>query len=675
METLKICLKPFHISSSLVLFLVFLALQTPTGGAQGLWRSVGPDGGDARSFASVPGHPEHLYLGTANSTLYETVNGGQSWKRLARLDPADDLVVAHIVIDSANSSHIFIAGWRFDKPEGGLYISRDAGRTWKEASGLRNQSVFALVQAPSDPKIFIAGTLEGVFRSEDSGATWELISPPGSREIHEVESLAVHPLNPEIIYAGTWHLPWKTTDGGKTWENIKEGVIDDSDVFSIIIDPVRPSIVYASACSGIYKSETAGRPFHKIQGIPATARRTRKLMQDPVHRDTVYAGTTEGLYKTTDAGRSFQRMTGPDVIVNDVWVDPDNPSRVLLATDRSGVLASDDAAVTFTASNRGFSARKVEALLVDSRDPAKIYAGVVNDKTYGGAFVSTDGGAEWKQIADGLGGRDVFALAEAQDGTILAGTNNGIFALDPSTNAWTPRDAIVTSVSQTVTKVVRGKRVSAVKTSEDKRELSSRIYALDLSTDVWVAAAEGGIFTSRDQGATWQGGPAAGSGDYRAVAAHGATMAAAQPSALVISTDAGETWMPVNVPLAITRIYRVVFSADGTLWLGASQGVYFSHDKGRNWMWLKRLPLVDVSGLAYDARQDRILASSRGSEFVYSIDAKSLAWTWQKTSFPLYQVRSAAGHLIAASVTDGILVESATEQANGRGADSTKTVQ
>ena len=664
-----------HITSSLVLFLALLASHTHFSRAQGVWRTVGPDGGDARSLVSVPGHPEHLYLGTALSTIYESGNGGESWKRLSRLDPADDLVIAHIVIDRADASRILVAAWRFDKPEGGLYVSHDAGRTWSEDPALKDKPVFALAESPSDPKIFIAGTLEGVFRSTDTGATWTLISPPGNKEIHEVESLAIHPLNPDIIYAGTWHLPWKTSDGGKTWENIKQGVIDDSDVFSIIIDPVSPSIVYASACSGIYKSETAGMLFKKIQGIPATARRTRKLKQDPVNRDTVYAGTTEGLYKTTDGGKTFQRMTGPDVIVNDVWIDPENPNRVLLATDRGGVLASNDAAVTFTASNRGFSARKVEALLVDSVNPAKLYAGVANDKSYGGAFVSTNSGEEWKQIADGLGGRDVFALSQAQDGTIVAGTNSGIFALDQASGAWTPRNTIVNTIAQEVKKVVRGKRVNTVQAVEQKLELSSRIYALDLSTDVWVAAAEGGIYTSHDQGATWQGGPVAGSGDYRAVAAHGSTMAAARPDNLAVSTDAGQSWMPMPIPTAITRVYRVVFSANGAMWLGTREGVYFSRDQGKNWLWLHRLPMVDVNGLTYDAQQDRILASSRGSDFVYSIDVKSLTWTWQKTGFPLSMVRAAAGHLVAASRADGILLESATEQAKDGEAVSSKPAQ
>ena len=674
---MNICLKLTRILFSLVSFLALVGLQVPFSGAQGAWRNIGPDGGDARSLASVPGHPEHLYLGTANSTLYESTDGAASWKRLARLDRENDLVIAHILIDRAAPSHVLIAGWRFDRPEGGLYVSSDGGHNWTESAGLKNQSVFALVQAPSDPKILIASTLQGVFRSHDSGATWALISPLASKEIHEVESLAIHPANPEIIYAGTWHLPWKTADGGKTWTNIKQGVIDDSDVFSIIIDPVTPGTVYVSACSGIYKSETAGDLFHKIQGIPSTARRTRVLKQDPMNRQIVYAGTTEGLYKTTDGGKTFRRMTGPDVIVNDVWIDPENTSRVLLATDRGGVLVSNDAAVTFAASNHGFSARKVEALLVDSHDSSRIYAGVVNDKTYGGVFVTADGGTEWKQIADGLGGRDVFTLGEAHDGSIVAGTNSGIFVLNKTSGAWTARNTIVSTVQHPVTQVVHGKRVTTVKSEQETHELISRVNAVDVSGDVWVAATEGGIFTSHDQGTTWQGGPAAGAGNYRSVAAHGAFMAAAQTSGLALSTDSGQTWTSAEIPTAITRVYRLLFSADGTLWLGAREGVYFSRDQGKSWLWMQHLPLVDVTGLTYDpARQDRVLASSRGADFVYSIDTKSLSWTWQKTGFPLYLVRSAAGRLVAVSIDDeGILTESAIEQAKRSEAASSQSTQ
>jgi len=625
---------------------------------QGPWSAVGPEGGDARSIAAVPGDPNHLYLGTTTSWIYETEDGGASWHRLAKLDSDDTLVVDHIVVDEANHQALYAAAWSLAHAGGGLWVSRDGGRSWKEAAGLHGQSIRAFVQSQSNAAMLFAGTLEGVFRSEDGGATWKQISPKDSHEIHEIESLAVDPTNPEIVYAGTWHLPWKTEDGGQNWHNIKKGVIDDSDVFSIIIDPEKPRIVYASACSGIYKSESGGELFRKIEGIPATARRTRVLRQDPVHRDTVYAGTTEGLYKTTDAGRTFKRMTGPDVIVNDVFVDPANPQRVLMATDRGGVLVSEDAAVTFVQSNEGISERKVEALLVDHDNAARIFAGVVNDKAYGSVFVTENGGARWKQIADGLEGRDVFALAEAQDGTILAGTNSGIFALDAGATAWQARNAVANTVMKTETETVRGTKVNIEKRVKDQPHvIDGRVFAIDLSSDVWLASTTGGVYTSRDKGATWQGGPVMGVTGYLSVATDGDLMAAARPDSIVFSHDGGATWWPLGIPTMLTRIHRIAFSPDGTLWIGAREGVYFSRDKDKSWMWVRRLPLVDLDDLYYDAQLGRVLVSSRGSDFVYAIDAKTLDWKWWQTGYRLSAVRAAGGRLLAASVDDGVLVE------------------
>ena len=155
-------------------------------------------------------------------------------------------------------------------------------------------------------------------------------------------SVAIDPQNPDIVYAGTRHLPWKTSDGGKNWHNLKDGILDDSDVFSIIVDPKTPSRVYASACSGIYKSDNGADVFHRVQGLPHSAIRTRVLKQDPQRPSIVYAGTTGGMWKTMDGGAKWTLVTSADVVVNDVLIDPRNPERVLIATDRGGVLASND---------------------------------------------------------------------------------------------------------------------------------------------------------------------------------------------------------------------------------------------------------------------------------------------------------------------------------------------
>ncbi len=666
-------------------------LAAPSLPAAAAWTVAGPAGGDARAIAADPGDPNHLYLGTTNSWLYESKDGGASWSRLAKIDPSDGFVLDSIVIDASNPANIFVGAWK-DSDDGGIWVSRDGGQTWTEPDGLKGQSIHALAQAPSDPRILFAGTLKGVYRSNDSGATWVQISPEGDREIHEVESLAVDPGNPDIVYAGTWHLPWKTTDGGKTWKSIKRGLIVDSDIFSIIVDPEHTRTVYLSACSGIYKSENAGLLFRRIQGIPTEARRTRALMQDPENREIVYAGTTEGLYKTENGGRTFQRMTDSDVIVNAVYVDPRDQKHVLLATDRGGVLASQDAGATFVQSNRGLSERKVAALLVDQGEPERLYAGVVNDKSFGGVFESNDGGASWEQVGKGLDGRDVFALAQTKDGTVVAGTNDGIFVLDPPSGdasapgaagaggasatagpalSWEPKNMIANTVVKTATEKANGERVNIEKkVKAPVVQLVGRVNALDVSGDVWAASTDVGLLTSRDQGKTWQGGPVMGASDYTSVTVNGNAIAAAHSGGVVLSSDGGLTWWPMGLPTMVTRIHSVLFSPGGTLWLGAREGVYFSQDLGKSWMWFERLPFRDVDDMSYDATTKRILVSSRASDQVFAIDAKTQTWDWWETGYEVALIRGAGGRLVAASLNDGVLVGPAS---SGPGAVEAET--
>jgi photosystem II stability/assembly factor-like uncharacterized protein len=381
-----------HSVSRKFLLSMLLALCCVSAAWAGQWTALGPDGGDVRSLAYDPHNPDHIFLGTSTGTLFSSTDGGHSWSRFAHLGSGDDYVIDHLAIDPQNSDKMYAAAWSVENQQSGdLFRSDDGGKTWESIPAMHGKSIRAMAIAAFDSKTLVTGAIDGVFRSTDGAKNWQKISA-GSHEVHSIESIAIDPKNPDVVYAGTWHLAWKTDDGGATWRHISKGMIEDSDVFSIIVDSSNPSVVFASACSGIYKSQSAGDSFQKIQGIPFSARRTRVLKQDPTNPAIIYAGTTEGLWKTTDAGKTWNRVTTPDVVVNDVMVDPRNSQRVLLATDRAGVLASDDGAQTFLTSNHGYTHRYVTSIIADKNDADTIFVGVVNDRELGGVFVSHDAG-------------------------------------------------------------------------------------------------------------------------------------------------------------------------------------------------------------------------------------------------------------------------------------------
>ena len=626
------------------------------------WNNVGPYGGDARSFAYSPSNPSSILMGTTNSWIYQSGKDGQ-WSRLSKVADSDSLVLDNILFDSANSGRILVGAWRLEHPDGGVYISEDAGHNWKPVANMQGQSVRALAQALSDPKIFIAGTLKGVYRSDDGGRNWTRISPPGDVELHEVESIAIDPVNPQVIYAGTWHLPWKTVDGGQHWDTIKQGLIVDSDVFSIIIDPHAPNVVYTSACSGIYKSTDAGQQFHKIQGIPSSARRTRVLMQDPSNPGVVYAGTTEGLYRTVDAGAKWSLMTPNDIIINDVYVDPKNSQHVMMATDRSGVLESEDGAVSFHPMNHGFSERQVSSLVTDPQNPDTVYVGVLNDKRFGGVFVSKDAGQSWTQISTGLNGNDIFSLAMSPGGNLLAGTNHGIYRLngekfEDTGNRQKEKIRKVTHIRK------KHRYVSTETTYVPDGKIGDSVRGVAFDNGQWYAATADGVYSSADKGLVWRGGPIQKTDAFTGIAAGGNVALANGSQALFVSQDQGKTWSSVPLPTGWGRVRYVVVDPDGMLWAGGRLGVAYSDNKGQSWQQCG-VPINDISGLQYDPRMKRVVASSYGSDLVFGIEPTAKKWVWWNPGWRIHAVGSSNGHLVAATLLHGVIVQPQTQMASG----------
>jgi photosystem II stability/assembly factor-like uncharacterized protein len=639
--------------------LLFVALVLMSASTFAQWIPLGPDGGDVRSVTYDPHHPDRIYLGTSAGQLYISNDNGKTWTRHARLGNGNDYVLDNMEIDPSSGT-FYVAAWSIEQESGDLFRSDDGGCTWKALPEMHGKSIRAMTLAPSDPKTVIVGALDGVFRSRDAGNTWQRISPEGHAEIKNIESIAIDPKNPEIVYAGTWHLAWKTENGGRDWHSIKQGVIDDSDVFSIIVDYNQPQTVYLSACSGIYKSENAAELFRKVQGIPFSARRTRVLKQDPINPDIVYAGTTEGLWKTQDAGKTWRRISAANVIVNDVHVDPRNASRLLIATDRSGVLASDDAGQTFTASNRGFAHRQVSSVLVDRFDPQTLYVGLVNDKEFGGVFISHDSGQSWQQVNAGIQKLDVFALAQADKDRLLAGTNHGIFQWTRDASEWKPMNVVAQEkvAARTNAAIAAKAKTPAFAAEPTRSELNARVAQLQVTGKKWFAATSQGLFTSVDVGSTWQGGPVLGHRELITVQASGDTVLAATLKVALISANAGQTWSMAQLPSYITVLYGGAITPDNVLWLATREGVVRSRDMGATWEHvLGGLPTRHITSVSYDVDTHRLLAVSGSGTLHISSDAAA-SWRQENPGFFVRHLTASGGRIFAATAFDGVVARS-----------------
>jgi photosystem II stability/assembly factor-like uncharacterized protein len=643
-----------------LLVLLAIAVVVPSASHAAQWSSLGPEGGDVRSLAYDPANPDHIILGTSTGVLFLSNDAGHSWTRFAHLGPNDDYVLDHVVFDPQNPKKLYVSAWSFQNQQAGdVFRSHDGGKNWEPVPGMHGKSVRALAISASDSKVLVAGTLEGVYRTKDGGNSWDRISPANHADIKNVESIAVDPSNPDVVYAGTWHLAWKTPDGGATWQHINKGMIDDSDVFSIIVDKANPSIVFASACSGIYKSESSGELFKKIQGIPFSARRTRVLKQDPTNASIVYAGTTEGLWKSSDLGKTWKHVTNSDVVVNDVLVDPRNSQHVLLATDRMGILSSADGTQTFSASNQGFSHRYIAAIEADHSDPKTIYVGLINDQELGGVFMSRDGGAHWQQRSTGLGARDVFTLKQAGNGTLVAGTNRGMFLLEKNGATWRPSNTVVSETSATKVIKVKGKTKRVASHSTKRSELNARVNDVEIASNRWLAATSAGLYTSSDQGKIWTGGPVMGKQDFVAVRADREMIVAATRSTVLVSTDGGTEWKQAPLTSLVSSVYGLAITPDANIFVASREGIFHSADAGKTWEHVVNgVPGKDIGSVSYDSERKRLFATSIVSSVIFQSDDNGRSW--QRHSDAGYTLRSVSavkGRLLGATPFDGVVAQ------------------
>jgi photosystem II stability/assembly factor-like uncharacterized protein len=464
---------------------------------------------------------------------------------------------------------------------GGVFLSGDGGATWRD-SGLAGHAVRALAQAASDPETLVAGALDGVFLSRDSGETWQRITPAGDAELRNFDSLAIDPRDPQIIYAGTFHLPWKTVDGGAHWTAIHAGMIDDSDVLSLVTDLEHPRRIFASACSGIYRSDDGGEVWEKLEGIPYSARRTPVIRQDAARPSILYVGTTEGLWKSADSGASWRRISPRSWVINSMVVLPDyggGESRVLLGTEKHGVLASDDSGASFHASNEGFHHRRIVSLAVDAQDPER--AAAVLENAPDALLMTEDGGKSWVPMSAGLDGEAVRQIFSSPAGWSVAFASGGLARFDAQRNSWSR----IGVVSESSSAALNSASDSAGAPGE-LRAFRPGVNDMFFGDSAWFAATEQGLFVSHDSGRSWTELPF-GPGELpvgSVRASHdGQQIRLVSSGGMIFSEDAGRTWTWHDLPLESGGAVRLEWTSENILLAAARAGLYISRDAGITW--------------------------------------------------------------------------------------------
>lgn len=602
---------------------------------KGIWSVIGPVGGDVRSVAIDPRDKDKIYISTMDGQIHVSFDGGKNWRMLVRFD-RPQLILDQLFVDAVDSNIIYASGHRGNLP-GGFFRSTDGGATWKEAKDLRNEAIHAMTQAAADPKTLFVGTKNGIFVSRDRGESWSKIESPDTPI--NLNSLAVDPRDLGTIYAGTSWRPYKSTDNGKSWRLIKNGMIDDSDIFAITIDSRDTSHIIASACSGIYESFNGGENWKKIQGIPSTSRRTRDILQHPTRPGTIYAATTEGFWMTTNGGASWSQTLPKTFEINSVAVHPDAPDRVFVGTNNYGVWVSYDGGRTFSPTNNSFSSRLTYSVVADVELPDRLYATTLNTSSSGGFFFhSSDGGRSWTQ-ARGLDvNRDTpYAILQDQinPNLIYLGTNRGLFrsldrgaSFSPVVAAKAPaRKAVPTRRSPAkrgqapVRKTVSTEPVAAA--PKLVPALSDTVKVLAFTADNRsgiLAGTDKGLYRSYDVSKGWERISFGGGLDGNVFAIH-VNPAAPETiwvgtarSGVIVSHDNGKTWVktaaaPDNVP--VSSIASDPKRPD-YIYVGTIQAFYLSRDGGKTWM--RRggnLPLGNFTSILIDPNDsDTIIISS-----------------------------------------------------------------
>jgi photosystem II stability/assembly factor-like uncharacterized protein len=400
------------------------------------WQINGPEGGMVNCFVSPDATGTVIFAG-CNGGVYKSTDAGEHWQALPNSPP----MVSRLAINPLNPNFLY-AGWT-----NGVSKTSDGGRTWQltlnsgydasvyipQYSGRPPTGLAVDPILPQNVYATFANTVgvHGAFcRSTDYGQTWTETTPPAYGDttpgtLITINSLAIDPFIPSTLYVtapATKSGIWRSQDSGQTFwfQGISGGIVNAED--TLYAEPDAQMVLYAYGSptyrgTGVIRSNDWGDSWFSAH---APLAETRSVIS---HQGMGWAvlsafgigdpnfpggGVAKGYYSPfTDPWISFSQGLGNGLVgLNTVLALQPHVPYGAFAGMASGVYRTDtmDNNGDWRPKNKGLSNAMVTCLMVAPDPQHTIYAGTLG----GGIFKSTDRGASWQAINQGI------ALSEAQ---------------------------------------------------------------------------------------------------------------------------------------------------------------------------------------------------------------------------------------------------------------------
>jgi photosystem II stability/assembly factor-like uncharacterized protein len=490
------------------------------------FRNLGPatGGGRVTAVAGIPGKPNIYYAGAAAGGVFLTQDGGLSWKPI--FEKEANASIGAIALAPSNPNLVWVgtgeSNIRNDVVSGrGVYLSPDAGATWR-FMGLKDVGqISSIVIDPQNPGVVLVGAMghawganadRGVFRTTDGGKSWQKVLYID--DTTGVSSLVMDPGNPMVLFAGLWQMrryPWlldsggksggvfRSTDGGTTWKKLTDGLPEGATGrIGLAAAPSNPKHIYAlvEAKNGILWDTTDfGDHWKQVSNAHLLNARPfyfSALMVSPRDENKVYF-LSYGLVVSEDGGRTTRtvgRGVHPDH--HAMWIDPNDPDRIIEGND-GGVYLSIDAGRSWRYLDN-LPIEQFYSVAQDDDTPYNLCGGLQDNNGWCGPSNSLSRG--------GITGYDWYTVVGGDGEYVVPARGNSHIVYADSQNGSIERLDNKTGISNFVRPYLHG--VQAMKPADLKYRFNwTSPIAVSLTDPNEVYLGGNVLFKSTDGGAHW----------------------------------------------------------------------------------------------------------------------------------------------------------------------------